>query len=155
MCTWLAGIASLGSRFAKAGAACAMLTLLSAAGASAQDNPAGEAALKLPDLSQVTFLGIDGHKLLTIGILFCIFGLIFGLLVLLVFFGWVASLAHEFFTSPTERTRFAARPGPMLYALLGLMLLGMFLVGIFIPAIGEITVFSTGGLKFRIWVLAW
>src|SRR6202140_2150583 len=79
MCTWLAGIASLGSRFAKAGAACAMLTLLSAAGASAQDNPAGEAALKLPDLSQVTFLGIDGHKLLTIGILFCIFGLIFGL----------------------------------------------------------------------------
>src|ERR1700681_284960 len=79
MCSWLAGIASLGSRFAKAGAACALLTLLSAAGASAQDNPAGEAALKLPDLSQVTFLGIDGHKLLTIGILFCIFGLIFGL----------------------------------------------------------------------------
>jgi K(+)-stimulated pyrophosphate-energized sodium pump len=79
MCTWLAGIGSLGSRFAKAGAATAMLTLLSAAGASAQDNPAGEAALKLPDLSQVTFLGIDGHKLLTIGILFCIFGLIFGL----------------------------------------------------------------------------
>ena len=79
MCTWLAGFASLGSRFAKAGAASAMLTLLSAAGAAAQDNPAGEAALKLPDLSQVTFLGIDGHKLLTIGILFCIFGLIFGL----------------------------------------------------------------------------
>src|ERR1700681_2389507 len=79
MCSWLAGIASLGSRFAKAGAACALLTLLSAAGASAQDNPAGEAALKLPDLSQVTFLGVDGHKLLTIGILFCVFGLIFGL----------------------------------------------------------------------------
>src|ERR1700688_4706641 len=79
MCTWLAGIASLGSRFMKAGAATAMLTLLSAAGASAQDNPAGEAALKLPDLSQVTFIGIDGHKMLTIGILFCIFGLIFGL----------------------------------------------------------------------------
>jgi hypothetical protein len=80
-----------------------------------------------------------------------IFGLIFGLLVLLAFFWWVASLAHEFFTSPTERTRFAARPGPMLYALLSLVLLGMLLVGIFIPAIGEITVFSTGGLKFRIW----
>ena len=57
----------------------ALLTLLSAASASAQENPGGEAGLKVPDLSQVTFLGIDGHKLLTIGILFCIFGLIFGL----------------------------------------------------------------------------
>src|SRR6202051_1833196 len=79
MRTWLAGLGWVRSRFAKPGAAHAMVTLLSAGGASAQDNPAGEAALKLPDLSQVTFLGIDGHKLLTIGILFCIFGLIFGL----------------------------------------------------------------------------
>jgi K(+)-stimulated pyrophosphate-energized sodium pump len=79
MRTWLAGFGSLRSRFAKAGAAGALLTLLSAASASAQENPGGEAALKLPDLSQVTFLGIDGHKLLTVGILFCIFGLIFGL----------------------------------------------------------------------------
>src|ERR1700676_2056604 len=79
MCTWLAGIGSLGSRFAKVGAATALLTLLSAACASAQENPGGEAGLKLPDLSQVTFLGTDGHKLLTIGILFCVFGLIFGL----------------------------------------------------------------------------
>jgi K(+)-stimulated pyrophosphate-energized sodium pump len=39
----------------------------------------GEAALKLPDLSQVTFLGIDGHKLLLIGIVFCFLGLLFGL----------------------------------------------------------------------------
>jgi len=39
----------------------------------------GEASLKLPDLSQVLFLGIDGHRLLMIGILFCIFGLGFGL----------------------------------------------------------------------------
>src|SRR6202166_2267896 len=79
MRTWLAGLSSLRSRFAKAGAAGALLTLLSAACASAQENPGGEAALKLPDLSQVTFLGIDGHKLLTVGILFCVFGLIFGL----------------------------------------------------------------------------
>ncbi len=79
MCTWLAGLGSLRSRFAKVGALGALLTLLSAASASAQENPAGEASLKLPDLSQVTFLGMDGHKLLTIGILFCIFGLIFGL----------------------------------------------------------------------------
>src|SRR2546426_49722 len=39
----------------------------------------GEAALKLPDLSQVTFLGIDGHKLLLVGLLFCFLGLMFGL----------------------------------------------------------------------------
>ena len=35
--------------------------------------------LKVPDLSQVTFLGVDGHKLLLFGIVFCVFGLIFGL----------------------------------------------------------------------------
>jgi len=39
----------------------------------------GEASLKLPDLTQVQFLGVDGHKLLLFGIVFCIFGLIFGL----------------------------------------------------------------------------
>jgi K(+)-stimulated pyrophosphate-energized sodium pump len=40
----------------------------------------GEANLKLPDLSQVQFVGgVDGHKLLLWGILFCIFGLAFGL----------------------------------------------------------------------------
>ena len=35
--------------------------------------------MKLPDLSSVNFLGIDGHKLLMFGILFCVFGLAFGL----------------------------------------------------------------------------
>src|SRR5437868_3210542 len=41
----------------------------------------GEAALKLPDLSQVNFFGdkIDGHTLLLIGIGVCILGLLFGL----------------------------------------------------------------------------
>ena len=48
---------------------------------SAADTAGGEAGLKLPDLSQISFLGMDGHKLLTIGILFCIFGLIFGLVI--------------------------------------------------------------------------
>jgi len=79
MRTWLAGTGSLRSRFAKAGAAGALLTFLAAASAAAQEPPGGEAGLKVPDLSQVTFLGVDGHRLLTIGILFCIFGLIFGL----------------------------------------------------------------------------
>src|SRR6184192_376461 len=41
----------------------------------------GEAALKLPDLSQVTFLGIDGHRLLLVGLVFCGLGLLFGLLI--------------------------------------------------------------------------
>ncbi|HYR74450.1 MAG TPA: sodium-translocating pyrophosphatase [Pyrinomonadaceae bacterium] len=39
----------------------------------------GEAALKLPDLSEVTFLGVDGHRLLLVGLLFCFLGLMFGL----------------------------------------------------------------------------
>ncbi|HXM98518.1 MAG TPA: sodium-translocating pyrophosphatase [Candidatus Dormibacteraeota bacterium] len=46
---------------------------------AAEDSAGGEANLKLPDLSQVSFLGIDGHKLLLFGILICIFGLAFGL----------------------------------------------------------------------------
>src|SRR6184192_2951031 len=45
----------------------------------AQRSEGGEAALKLPDLSGVNFLGIDGHRLLLVGLLFCLFGLLFGL----------------------------------------------------------------------------
>jgi len=78
MRTWLASAWSLGSRFAKSSAAAAFLTLVTGAAAAAQE-AGGEAALKVPDLSQVTFLGIDGHKLLLFGIVFCVFGLIFGL----------------------------------------------------------------------------
>ncbi|NDQ56581.1 MAG: sodium-translocating pyrophosphatase [Acidipila sp.] len=39
----------------------------------------GEANLQLPDLSQVQFLGVDGHKLLMMGIVFCVLGLAFGM----------------------------------------------------------------------------
>ena len=45
---------------------------------STEESAGGEANLKLPDLSQVSFLGIDGHRLLLYGILICIFGLAFG-----------------------------------------------------------------------------
>jgi len=45
----------------------------------AQRSEGGEAALKLPDLSGVDFLGINGHRLLLVGLLFCFFGLLFGL----------------------------------------------------------------------------
>ncbi|MGB7592902.1 MAG: sodium-translocating pyrophosphatase [Terriglobia bacterium] len=67
---------------AKTFAASVAVTLVGAAGAFARPPeaaPSGEANLKLPDLSQVQFLGVTGHRLLTIGILFCIFGLLFGL----------------------------------------------------------------------------
>jgi K(+)-stimulated pyrophosphate-energized sodium pump len=50
--------------------------------AAAEETAGGEAGLKLPDLSQVSFLGgIDGHRLLLIGLLFCVFGLAFGLII--------------------------------------------------------------------------
>ena len=84
MFTWLATLRSLRSRFRMAGAACAALLLSNVSVALAQSAPdtaGGEAGLKLPDLSLVSFFGMDGHKLLTIGILFCILGLIFGLVI--------------------------------------------------------------------------
>jgi K(+)-stimulated pyrophosphate-energized sodium pump len=78
MRTWLASAWSLGCRFAKWSAAAAFLALFTSARTMAQE-AGGEAGLRVPDLSQVTFLGIDGHKLLLFGIVFCVFGLIFGL----------------------------------------------------------------------------
>ncbi len=61
----------------------AVLTLGTAAFAQAAPEAGGEASLKLPDLSSVSFLNgaIDGHRLLMIGILFCIFGLGFGMVI--------------------------------------------------------------------------
>src|SRR5208337_932892 len=89
MRTWNAKIASVGrwfakKRFAKTSATLATLLLLTAGYALAQpaaqtDEAGGEAALKLPDLSSVSFLGVDGHRLLMIGLLFCVFGLGFGM----------------------------------------------------------------------------
>ncbi len=86
MRTWLTSAWSpvcriANSRLIKAGAAAASLSLLPLRQAFAQatQEAGGEANLKLPDLSQVQFLGIDGHKLLLFGLLFCVFGLIFGL----------------------------------------------------------------------------
>ncbi|HLB86293.1 MAG TPA: sodium/proton-translocating pyrophosphatase, partial [Terriglobales bacterium] len=78
---WLAGVAFQGCRFAKNFAATVAFLTLGASATLAQpaQEVGGEASLKLPDLSQVMFLGFDGHRLLLIGILFCIFGLGFGL----------------------------------------------------------------------------
>jgi len=79
MRTWLANAWSQGYSNVKFAAAAAIVSLLTAASASAQE-AGGEANLKLPDLSSVRFIfGMDGHKLLLFGILFCLFGLAFGM----------------------------------------------------------------------------
>ena len=81
MRTWLATAASQGCRSAKTLVSLLALPMLGASAALAQPSEGGEASLKLPDLSAVSFLNnsIDGHKLLLIGILFCLFGLGFGM----------------------------------------------------------------------------
>ena len=84
MRTWLATAACFTRRVSTKLSAVAAVLTLGAATALAQpagETVGGEASLKLPDLSQVSFLNgaIDGHKLLLIGILFCLFGLGFGM----------------------------------------------------------------------------
>jgi len=79
---WLASVASQGCRIGKIVAgAVAVAALTTSAFAQSSSEVGGEANLKLPDLSQVNFLGTDGHRLLLIGILFCVFGLGFGLVI--------------------------------------------------------------------------
>jgi K(+)-stimulated pyrophosphate-energized sodium pump len=91
MRTWLAMFA-FQARCTYAGfikTICALAALLTLGAASAAAQPAssvsagGEASLRLPDLSSVSFLNgaIDGHRLLMIGILFCLFGLGFGMVI--------------------------------------------------------------------------
>jgi K(+)-stimulated pyrophosphate-energized sodium pump len=84
MRTWMATTTSLGRRI-RTTSAFLLTFLIGCTAALAQtsgESVGGEASLKLPDLSQVTFLGtIDGHKLLMIGLLFCALGLLFGLVI--------------------------------------------------------------------------
>ena len=70
---------NLGCRAGRVGAAGCTAILLCAAAQASPEPAGGEANLKLPDLSSVNFLGMDGHKLLLFGILFCVFGLAFGM----------------------------------------------------------------------------
>jgi K(+)-stimulated pyrophosphate-energized sodium pump len=55
------------------------LLLPALAHAQPEQTGGGEANLILPDLSSVSFFGMTGHNLLTIGLLFCVGGLLFGL----------------------------------------------------------------------------
>ena len=56
--------------------ALAAIALLLGGGLLPAQEVGGEANLKLPDLSQVSFLGINGHQLLLYGIGICVLGLL-------------------------------------------------------------------------------
>jgi K(+)-stimulated pyrophosphate-energized sodium pump len=59
-----------------------LATPLRAQAAAAPPSAAGgEASLIIPDLSQVTFLGVNGHTLLMSGLVICALGLLFGLMI--------------------------------------------------------------------------
>jgi K(+)-stimulated pyrophosphate-energized sodium pump len=81
MRNWTARFASAGRGIARASAALATFLFVTTAFALAQPlgETGGEAGLKVPDLSTVSFLGMNGHNLLLIGIAFCVFGLLFGM----------------------------------------------------------------------------
>ena len=81
MRTWPRSLASRWSRMLKFSLFALSVVLLAPAAFAQGESTGGEANLKLPDLSSVSFLGIDGHRLLMVGILFCIFGLGFGLVI--------------------------------------------------------------------------
>ncbi len=83
MRTGNSNLVSVGRRFAKAFATFATLLLTAGCALAQTTEQGGEASLKLPDLSSVSFLNnaIDGHKLLMVGLLFCVFGLGFGLVI--------------------------------------------------------------------------
>jgi K(+)-stimulated pyrophosphate-energized sodium pump len=66
-------------RWARFAGVMATLILLGQGGAFAAETGGGEANLTLPDLRSVNFFGMTGHALLTIGLLFCVGGLLFGL----------------------------------------------------------------------------
>ena len=81
MRNWPRSLASCWSRMLKFSLFALSVGLLAPAAFAQGESVGGEANLKLPDLSSVSFMGVDGHRLLMVGILFCIFGLGFGLVI--------------------------------------------------------------------------
>jgi len=73
------GVAGAGAGALEAQAAPETAGAAAQAGPAPAPSPGGEANLVLPDLSQVTFMGVDGHSLLLVGIAICALGLLFGL----------------------------------------------------------------------------
>ncbi len=79
---WIGACLRRFGRISAAGAALLVALMgVSMQASAAQESAGGEASLKLPDLSSVSFLGnrFDGHNLLLWGLLFCVFGLAFGM----------------------------------------------------------------------------
>jgi len=80
MQTWLRNAWSRSCSALNKTIAVAGLLFVSGSAALAESHEVGgEANLKLPDLSTVSFLGVNGHRLLLFGLLVCVFGLLFGL----------------------------------------------------------------------------
>ncbi len=75
-----AGLACAARATAQAAVSPGAAASASAASAATQAAPSGEANLRLPSLSQVNFLGVNGHHLLLYGLIFCGLGLLFGLI---------------------------------------------------------------------------
>jgi len=73
------GAEALSRRPYKIAAALAALMLPALAYGQPEQTGGGEANLTLPDLSTVNFFGMNGHALLTWGLLFCVGGMLFGL----------------------------------------------------------------------------
>src|SRR4029077_14802863 len=82
MQNWLSNAWSFGCTSLRKILTAAGVLFVGATAAMAESHEAGgEANLKLPDLSKVTFLGVNGHKLLLFGLLICFLGLLFGLVI--------------------------------------------------------------------------
>jgi len=80
MPAWFLSLATPVRRVALSVAAISAVVFFNAAAfAQPASEATGEANLKLPDLSSVNFMGVDGHRLLVYGIGFCVLGLVFGL----------------------------------------------------------------------------
>ena len=77
---WNTGTGAFLRRHVKMAAAIAALFVPAFAHAQGESG-GGEANLVLPDLSSVHFFGMTGHALLTWGLLFCVGGLLFGLVI--------------------------------------------------------------------------
>jgi K(+)-stimulated pyrophosphate-energized sodium pump len=85
ICVFIAALLRTSSEARRIAGALALLVFGAitavAQSATGTHQPGGEANLKLPDLAQVAFLGVDGRSLLVGGILVCFLGLGFGLLI--------------------------------------------------------------------------
>ncbi|HEV2179602.1 MAG TPA: sodium-translocating pyrophosphatase [Gemmatimonadaceae bacterium] len=80
---WLAPVVRRAARvlFYPVVALSALALAAPALAAQAAENAGGEANLRIPDLSSVTFFGIPGHRLLMVGLVFCALGMLFGLVI--------------------------------------------------------------------------